>query len=533
MSNIFCHQCGNKLPSNAKFCTKCGRAVEVKESKKQLEDKVISSKNKKYSGSWKIVIWFCVIVLIFLFFLIGGASKFLQGFKTGFSGASGEQNTHSTSTNTVQTTPINNNSPSTATVPKKPSTPTAVQNPTSGQSYFLQHGAFSAFFPEEPTLSSVQLDFGNGNNVQEYIYDFTKIDKSAEIQASYAGSAIANVNTSPEDSLKNEVTYTDNTNGFKVISSNITSYDNFPAINYLLYNQTASVYLKGMDIAKGNDIYSLDYQYPSGKENKTLENSFFNSLTFSPLTQSVPEQTETQNTQTTPNGTSDSLSSSLINQIEPTIVEINCWSAPNYTTGTSGSGESFLSPRTSGTIDIVSNYHVLAEAYVGTQPPRCYATYPELPDFNSNFNYGDYQLTLVGYKYNPNTYEDEALFTLGNPLPNTVALNQIPTLSSLPLLGLQSDCTNVNVGDKITIFGYPMSGNALEISETVTQGIISGILPGPIFKTDAPIDHGNSGGIAIRDSDACILGIPTLGVSGLTAGIGYIQSTYLLNQPTN
>src|ERR1035437_8989380 len=34
MSNLFCHQCGNKLPSNAKFCTKCGKAVEVDEKEK-------------------------------------------------------------------------------------------------------------------------------------------------------------------------------------------------------------------------------------------------------------------------------------------------------------------------------------------------------------------------------------------------------------------------------------------------------------------------------------------------------------------
>jgi zinc-ribbon domain len=250
-------------------------------------------------------------------------------------------------------------------------------------------------------------------------------------------------------------------------------------------------------------------------------------------TENADNQTNTTNSESNSDNKIESLSSSLINQIEPSIVEINCWSAPNYTSGTSGSGESFMSPRTSGVIDIISNYHVLAGAYVGTQPPRCYATYPELPNFNSNFYYGDYQLNLVGYKYNPDTYEDEVLFTLGDPIPQSATLDKIPTLNSLPLLGIQSYCSNVSVGDKITIFGYPMSGNALEISETVTQGIISGILPGPIYKTDAPIDHGNSGGIAIRDSDACVLGIPTLGVSGLTAGIGYIQSTYLLSQPTN
>jgi hypothetical protein len=83
------------------------------------------------------------------------------------------------------------------------------------------------------------------------------------------------------------------------------------------------------------------------------------------------------------------------------------------------------------------------------------------------------------------------------------------------------------------VFGYPSSGNLLGISETVTQGTIAGILPGPIYKFDGAIDHGNSGGLAILDKNSCVLGIPTLGDSGLTAGIGYIQSFNLADAPVS
>jgi S1-C subfamily serine protease len=69
----------------------------------------------------------------------------------------------------------------------------------------------------------------------------------------------------------------------------------------------------------------------------------------------------------------------------------------------------------------------------------------------------------------------------------------------------------------------------LGISETVTEGIISGIVAGPIYKTNAAIDHGNSGGVAILNKNGCALGIPTLGASGLTSGIGYIQSYPLID----
>jgi hypothetical protein len=119
-----------------------------------------------------------------------------------------------------------------------------------------------------------------------------------------------------------------------------------------------------------------------------------------------------------------------------------------------------------------------------------------------------------------------------------VPLNSIPTVNNVyKTLGMSAgQCPSnltVNVGDAVTIFGYPRSGNLLGISETVTEGIVSGIVSGPIYKTNAAIDHGNSGGLAILNKDLCALGIPTLGDSGLTAGIGYIQSYTLANEPIN
>ncbi len=409
----------------------------------------------------------------------------------------------------------------------------------SGQSYNLAQGGFSLFFPSQPTFSTSTQDFfGSGNMALDDTYDFSSTDGSIYLAATYANSVFAGLTSSPEENLKSELSHT--SLGYNLISSNITEYDGLPAIDYLMYGTTTNMYVSGRDIAKGGDIYMIEYSYPPGKENKQLEQNFFGSLTFSAVAQdssdksTVQPQSETQPTQTVPpaklTSPSVSLSPSLINQIEPTIVEINCWSGENATTvGTAGSGEALMAK---GSIVFLSNYHVYAEAYTGTQPPNCYATFPEPPNFSDNPYYGDYQISLLAYKYNPDTYQDEALFVLGAPLTSTSTLDQIPTLTSLPLSGLTSDCSNVEVGDKLTIFGYPASGNALGISETVTQGIVSGIVPGPIYKTDAPIDHGNSGGIAIRDSDSCILGIPTLGVSGLTAGIGYIQSTYLLGEPT-
>lgn len=82
----------------------------------------------------------------------------------------------------------------------------------------------------------------------------------------------------------------------------------------------------------------------------------------------------------------------------------------------------------------------------------------------------------------------------------------------------------IEIGNPVMLFGYPgFGGNTL----TVTDGIISGIVSteyGPIYKTSAKIDSGNSGGIAINSKQKCIVGIPTWAVEGDFEGMGFIQS---------
>ena len=236
---------------------------------------------------------------------------------------------------------------------------------------------------------------------------------------------------------------------------------------------------------------------------------------------------------------SGNLTPFFIAAVEPNIVEINCYSYDN-SIESSGSGVSFLYSPT-GTQPkqnlIYTNYHVYTGAVVNGQPPTCYAVFPEPPNFVYNGSYGDYRLSLNAWHYDPNIYEDSALFAIGAPLYSP--LNSIPVMNDVSKeFGLvpgkgQCSATAAKVGDSITIFGYPSSGNLLGVSETVTDGIISGILPGPIYKTNAAIDHGNSGGVAILNKSGCALGIPTLGESGLTAGIGYVQSYILASQAIN
>lgn len=257
-----------------------------------------------------------------------------------------------------------------------------------------------------------------------------------------------------------------------------------------------------------------------------LNNQATNNSSNQSATGSENSQQSLQTNSQKPNlnlNSSSGLSTALINKIESVIVEINCYSSNNDIV--MGSGMAY---KESGNIYISTNYHVYNMAINGKTLPVCYAVFPDPPNYYYNINYGDYNISLVSHNYDVTTYEDSAIFLLGQPYNSQSKLDSIPTITDLSLASCSS---NVNVGDKLHIFGYPSSGNALGISETVTQGSIAGILSGPIYKTDAPIDHGNSGGLAVLDKNTCLLGIPTLGQSGLTAGIGYIQSFNLAKQP--
>jgi hypothetical protein len=258
--------------------------------------------------------------------------------------------------------------------------------------------------------------------------------------------------------------------------------------------------------------------------------------TTSSASKSLPTVSQ-QNTQPISQGsqsasanTNSDITTSFINQIEPAIALVVCF-PPDYSTSGNLDYGSGISVNYGGTTYIETNYHVYNAENTGGGSPSCLAYYPgPAPDFSITSQSGGYQLTLYSDHYNPNTSEDVADFTLGSSAPSSAPLASIPVINNTSLTGIGSGCSNVNSGDSVTIFGYPASGNYLNISETVTQGTISGQNPGPIYKFDGAIDHGNSGGLAVLDKSNCDLGIPTLGVSGLTAGTGYIQSISLSRQ---
>jgi hypothetical protein len=103
-------------------------------------------------------------------------------------------------------------------------------------------------------------------------------------------------------------------------------------------------------------------------------------------------------------------------------------------------------------------------------------------------------------------------------------------------------CSNsLAIGDPVVIIGYPAYGgsnaifnangngdNSTPVEVTATEGIISG-KSGIYYTTSAKIDSGNSGGLAIDETNDCYFGIPTWDESGNFESLGRIlpASTFL------
>lgn len=108
------------------------------------------------------------------------------------------------------------------------------------------------------------------------------------------------------------------------------------------------------------------------------------------------------------------------------------------------------------------------------------------------------------------------------PLPDNLGLTPIDLGNSDDLM----------IGDIVNMFGYPgLGGN----TPTYTNGIVSGFLDEnrdgvyEWFKTDAELNHGNSGGLA-TDDEGRFIGVPTAGNADDIGKIGLVRTGNLALQ---
>lgn len=221
-------------------------------------------------------------------------------------------------------------------------------------------------------------------------------------------------------------------------------------------------------------------------------------------TQTVPAQTISNNSSMS----SDSLSQAVLKEIMSRIVYVKCYGAGNNVQGSGSAG--LIS---SADPIVVTNFHVVGAA--GGISATCTINTPQPPDYSP----GDFFSASVGL-FDPNYPSiDAAVLHIQN-----VSQADLPLFGKFPLPFC--DESKVQVGDKVTILGYPGIGlNTL----TVTDGIISGFIKtdfGVVYKTSSILDHGVSGGLAVLNKSACVLGIPTWEITDYQSGanLGYIES---------
>ncbi|KKP33246.1 MAG: hypothetical protein A2312_00370 [Candidatus Staskawiczbacteria bacterium RIFOXYB2_FULL_32_9] len=197
-------------------------------------------------------------------------------------------------------------------------------------------------------------------------------------------------------------------------------------------------------------------------------------------------------------GTEESLST-IVSQWRPIIAYISCkwiYSSTGETLATStGSG---VLVQLSGSIYVITNRHVLESSFDALRNGEKYgADFCDITLPNGNYAFKVYQSSFKGSSTND----------LGG-LKIEYPTDYIKNLSAVDFLRCKNKAL---IGDAVAIIGYPGIGSKVDI--TVTKGIISGY-EGDYYITDAKVEHGNSGGVAILLKDNCYLGIPTYAISG-------------------
>lgn len=161
----------------------------------------------------------------------------------------------------------------------------------------------------------------------------------------------------------------------------------------------------------------------------------------------------------------------------------------------------------SGTV-IDSNGTILTNKHVIAGTLGCLVGF--VNDFNNEPYFGERQIADI-FKVSSN--QDVAMLKIRNP--------QNRQLTSIDITKGNS---NLRLGTKITIYGYPAKFGT---NITYTSGDFSGT-DGSYLKTTAILEYGNSGGGAYL-KDGTFIGIPSAVVKGELNALGYILSINTIN----
>jgi len=206
---------------------------------------------------------------------------------------------------------------------------------------------------------------------------------------------------------------------------------------------------------------------------------------------------------------------SLLSELAGSVVKIRCKANAHSKNIRRGSGILYRGkpdPSGSGAYYVQTSLHVV-NTTDGTDPQCEIFLYPD-------HTKGDVYLLFKGQGYK--FYSKDIDFAILEP---EIMKDNVHAGSEKDLEvhardeGKNPLCDSAKIGDQLSILGYPAIGGE---TLTVTEGIISGFeFHGKtrFIKSSAKLDHGNSGGVAIKDT-GCIVGIPTFVQRGQLESMG-------------
>lgn len=214
------------------------------------------------------------------------------------------------------------------------------------------------------------------------------------------------------------------------------------------------------------------------------------------------------------NAASSNVVGDALSSLSPSIVKIICYSDAYRENIQMGSGVLYYS--NSGdpsTYFIETNLHVVQTS--DSSLSQCaIAVYP---NYKNSISYLLYK--TLGYTIYKNGIDFAYVIPQVTDSANAGAVSDLKKYAKI--FNSNIYCKSTSIGDHVSILGYPSVGGS---SLTATDGIISGFeydSGSRFIKTSAKIEHGNSGGVAIKDS-GCVLGIPTFVETGSVESIGRI-----------
>lgn len=217
--------------------------------------------------------------------------------------------------------------------------------------------------------------------------------------------------------------------------------------------------------------------------NQSNTNSSNSSLTPSQKVEDDSKK-EVVNITTTPNDSTHSPLVDVIEEVRPSVVDINA-----YSVSFSSAGSGVIVGKSDEAYYVITNHHVIDQA--------------------TNFE-------VVVYKTEDDSKKYEASL-IGTSMENDIAALKISTTDELTTVSFIEDSSKVKVGTEVIAIGNPLG----ILGGSVTHGIVSAMQREvylselgymDLIQTDAAINSGNSGG-ALFNNQGLLVGIVNSGYS--------------------